>query len=193
MGSFATATQDMQSEESKELLSAAMDSMTNEMVVELAQKAVSAIELLDDILQPETISLLRKLPETSRSLENTIDMVQKLEQTGSLKTLSELGEMAASMKASMTNAMVTDLAEKAIAGVELADDLLQQGSLEMVEGMSHAFAKAKQDMDSMDKAPSLKQIVLSLKDPEVRQGLGLMITFLKLLPSELDKNKSQGS
>lgn len=190
METLATTSREKQAEKGKELFSAAMNSMTNEMVVELAQKAVSAIELLDDILQPETISLLRKLPETSKSLENTLDMVQKLEQTGTLKTLGELGEMASSMKSSMTNAMVTDLVEKAVAGVELADDILQQDGLEMVEGMSKAFSKARQEINALEKMPPLKQMIQDLKDPEVLKGIGLMITFLKYLPSELAKTKS---
>ncbi|MBA4603362.1 DUF1641 domain-containing protein [Thermoactinomyces mirandus] len=193
MGIPAIEKPEMNAKEGKELISVALDSMTDEMVVELARKAVSAIELLDDILQPETISLLRKLPETGKSLENTLDMLQTLEQTDTLKTLIELGEMASSLKASITNTMVTDLTEKAISGIELADDLLQQGGLEMVQGMTNAFAKAEQNMKSTDQAPSLRQIVHSLKDPEVRKGLGLMIAFLKLLPSELDKTTKQGS
>lgn len=193
MGIPAIEKPEMNAKEGKELISVALDSMTDEMVVELARKAVSAIELLDDILQLETISLLRKLPETGKSLENTLDMLQTLEQTDTLKTLIELGEMASSLKASITNTMVTDLTEKAISGIELADDLLQQGGLEMVQGMTNAFAKAEQNMKSTDQAPSLRQIVHSLKDPEVRKGLGLMIAFLKLLPSELDKTTKQGS
>ncbi|MGA8941622.1 MAG: hypothetical protein WB502_02750 [Thermoactinomyces sp.] len=190
MGTLATNTRERPTEESKELLSAAMNSLTNEMVVELAQKAVSAIELLDDILQPETISLLRKLPESSKSLENTLDLIEKLEQTGTLETLAELGEVASSLKASMTNTMVTDLAEKAVAGVELADEILQQNGLEMIKGISNAFSKARQEINALENVPPLRQMIHDLKDPEVLKGMGLMITFLKYLPSELNKTRS---
>lgn len=174
-------------EDTKEFVSTALDSLTNEMVVEMAGKAVSAVEMVDDIMQPETISLLRKLPEVSKSLENTLNTVQTLEENGTLKTLTELGEMAATMKASMTNMMVVEMVEKAITGVELADDLLQQGGLELVQGMSTAFAKAREERAKADGPLGLMQIARSMKDPDVREGLSLMIAFLKALPSELNK------
>ncbi|WP_070121039.1 DUF1641 domain-containing protein [Bacillus marinisedimentorum] len=176
-------------EDTKEFASVALNSLTNEMVTDLAGKAVQAVELMDDILQPETISLMKKLPEVSKSLEGTLATVQRLEESGTLQTLSEMGEMVATMKASMTTPMITDMVEKAIGGVEMADEIVQHGSLELVQGMSKAFAEARHDRETADKPMTTMQMVKMMKDPEVREGLSLFLTFVKHLPGELNLKK----
>lgn len=175
--------------DTQEFASVALDSLTNEMVTDLATKAISAVELIDDIMQPETISLLKKLPDVSKSLEGTLATVKVLEESGSLKTLGELAEMVSVMKASMTNAMITDMVDKAIQGVELADDVLQEGTLELVQGMSSAFHQARVEREKATEPLTMMQMMKTMKDPDVREGMSLLLTFMKALPGELNLKK----
>ncbi len=165
-------------------IEAAMQAVTAEMVNDIAVKVVSMIELADDVVQPETLSLLRKLPEVSESLERTLDEVKKIEENGTLNMLLQLSEMVGSMKQSMTGPMISDMMEKAIIGVEFADDLVQKGSLELVDGMITAFDKAKQDQLGKDPL-SVFQIIQSLSDRQTREGISLLLSFVKHLPKEI--------
>lgn len=165
-------------------IEAAMQAVTADMVNDIAVKVVSMIELADDVVQPETLSLLRKLPEVSESLERTLDEVKKIEENGTLNTLLQLSEMVGSMKQSMTGPMISDMMEKAIIGVEFADDLVQKGSLELVDGMITAFDKAKQDQLGKDPL-SVFQIIQSLSDRQTREGISLLLSFVKHLPKEI--------
>ncbi|RSK29039.1 DUF1641 domain-containing protein [Bacillus sp. HMF5848] len=165
-------------EYAKELIEVAIQSMTKEMVDEITKKAIASVELIDDIAQPETIELLKKLPDVSESLSRSLDEIKKLEQTGSLQTLIEVAEMIAAAKVSMTSTMVLDIVEKAIAGVELADDLTQKGAIPLATNMIASFTEAMDEYE--DKQPlSLLQLAKSMKDPNVRKGLSILVSFLK--------------
>lgn len=74
---------------------AAMSAVTGEMVSTIAETGVKMVEMADDILQPETLSLLKTLPEVAESLERTLMEVKRMEETGVLKSLMQLADMAA--------------------------------------------------------------------------------------------------
>ncbi|PLR83681.1 hypothetical protein [Bacillus sp. V33-4] len=165
---------------------AVLKGITAEMVSSMAEKGVKVVEMADDILQPETISLLKILPEVSASLERTLMEVKRLEESGVLKSLMQLADLAASMKQGMTGSMVTDMAEKAVSGVEIADSLIQLGALDLVEGMLKAFDEAKKDRAG--KAPlTSMQLMKAMTSKETREGMSLLVSFLKFLPNELAK------
>lgn len=170
-------------EKIQSLIEGTLQAVTTDMVDEIASKVVSMIEVADDIVQPETIELMRKLPEASQSLGATLDKVKRLEESGALDTLFKLGEMINSMKASMTGPMITDMAEKTIQGVEIADDLVQKGSLELVTGMIMSFQSAVQKRKGRDPM-SVFRIIRSFSDPELREGVGLLLEFLKQIPKK---------
>lgn len=170
-----------------ELGEAVLQSLTMEMVRELIAKIVAAVELMDEILQPETVALLRRLPDVSNSLSRVLTEVQRLEENGTLKILQEFGEMLAKMKDSMTGPMVTDMIAPAVKAVELADSLVQKGALELVESMLSAFESAKKECQKANQPLSLFQMFRAMSDPEVREGIRLFLSFAKTLPKELNK------
>ena len=165
---------------------AAMNGMTGEMVSSMAEKGVKMIEMADDILQPETLSLLKALPEVAENLQRTLMEVKRLEETGVLKSLIQLADLIASMKQGMTGPMVTDMMEKAVKGVELADSFVQLGAIDLVEGMLTAFHNAQQETSGKDPLSSM-QLMKAVSQKETREGMTLMISFLKALPKELNK------
>lgn len=165
-------------------IEAAMQAVTTEMVNDIAVKVVSMIEVADHIVQPETLDLMRKLPDVSKSLENTLDEVKRLEENGTLDTLFRLSEMINAMKASMTGPMITDMVEKAIGGIELADDLVQKGAINLVDGMITAFDTAQEKQKDQEPL-TLFQMIRAMSDPETRKGLSLLLAFVKELPQNL--------
>lgn len=165
---------------------AAMNAVTGEMVSAIAETGVKMVEMADDLLQPETLSLLKALPKVAENLERTLMEINRMEETGVLKSLIQVADMAAAMKGAMTGPMVTDMVEKAIKGVELADTFVQLGAIDLVEGMVTAFHNAQED--TRGKAPmSSMQMMKAVTQKETREGLTLMLTFLQNLPKELNK------
>jgi uncharacterized protein YjgD (DUF1641 family) len=173
----------------KEFMNAALQAMTSEMVTDLVIKMVKAVELADQVLQPETLSLLQKLPEVSSSLERTLHDVKRLEEKGTLTTLFQMAELIGNMKSAMTGAMITESVEKLIQGVEIADRFMQQGALELAGGFISAFEKAQDERRSAEQPLTLMQMIRTLKDPHVREGMSLFLSFVKALPGELSKGK----
>jgi len=165
---------------------AAMNAVTNEMVSTIAETGVKMIEMADDLLQPETLSLLKALPDVAENLERTLKEIKRLEETGVLKSLIQLADMVAAMKGAMTGPMVTDMVEKAIKGVELADSFVQLGAIDLVEGMLTAFNNAQEDTKDKDPLSSM-QLMKAVTQKETREGMTLMISFLQNLPKQLNK------
>ncbi|WP_028987213.1 DUF1641 domain-containing protein [Thermicanus aegyptius] len=161
------------------LMDVAVSSLTPNMVTDLTEKAVRAVEMLDDLLQPEVLALIQKLPEVSASLERTLTYVQKMEKSGTLATLAELADFVAIAKSSMTGPMISDTMERAIAGLELVDDMVQKGVLDLAGGMVEALDQAQQDVGKLEKPMGMFQIAGMMKDPDVRQGLTFLMLFLK--------------
>ncbi|MDD9150262.1 DUF1641 domain-containing protein [Sporolactobacillus sp. CQH2019] len=160
------------------LINGAMQSVSTPMIEDTAAKAVRMIELADDVVQPETVDLMKKLPELSESLEKILDKAKRLEESGALDTLFQLSEMINAMKKSVTGPMITGAAEKIIRGVETADDLAQKIPF---DGMIAALDTAKKSRTGQ-KPMSLFKIIRALSDPNIRQDLSFLLAFLEELP-----------
>lgn len=161
----------------------ALRSMTAEMVGRLAEKGGVALELLDDILQPETQALLRRLSGASDSLCRLLDLVQRLEESGVLKTLAEMAELLDRIKWAWTGSMAA--AERAGKAIEAADDLVQKGYPELVDGVLTAVESAREELRDTGGSPSLFRLLKTMRDPEVREGIYFLLSFAKALSKGL--------
>lgn len=180
MGTIIEQIPDQTSSKVKDFAGAALQAVTNEMVTDIAAKLVGMIEMADDVIQPETLELLKVLPDVSKNLEHILMEVKRLEENGTLTTLFQLVEMIQSMKSALTGEMVTDLMDKAVKGVEIADDMIQKGSLELVEEMVDAFQEAK--LERKEKEPlTIFQLARSIANKDTRKGLSLLLTFVQKL------------
>jgi len=66
---------------------------------------------------------------------------------------------------------------------------MQQGALELAGGFISAFEKAQDVRRSAEQPLTLMQMIRTLKDPQVREGMSLFLSFVKALPGELSKGK----
>jgi uncharacterized protein YjgD (DUF1641 family) len=184
MGTVVEYTPDQTMSKVKDFADAALQAVTSEMVTETATKLVKMVEFADDVIQPETLELLKVLPDVSKSLEHALLEVKKLEENGTLNTLFQVLSMIQSMKSALTGPMVTDLMDKAVKGVEVADEMLQKGSLDLVDGMVTAFQEAKYDRQEQEPM-SMFQLLRTLSDKETRQGMSLLLAFVQKLPKQI--------
>lgn len=173
-------------EKLKGFTEAVMPSFTGDMVQDMAEKAIKGVELADEILQPETLDLLRVLPEVSKNLERTLLEVKRLEESGVFSTLFDLAQFVSYAKSAMTGDMVLDMTEKAIAGVELADTFVQKGTIDLATQAVTAFDEAKKERTG--KKPFTKmQLWKQVNQPETMEGISFLITFLQKFSKEMNK------
>jgi uncharacterized protein YjgD (DUF1641 family) len=184
MGTVVEYSPDETMSKMKDFTNAALQAVTNEMVTETASKLVKMVEFADDVIQPETLELLKVLPDVSKSLEHALLEIRKIEENGTLNTLFQVVSMVQSMKSALTGPMVSDMMENAVKGVEIADEMLQKGSLELVGGMVTAFQEAKNERQGQEPM-SMFQLLRSLSTKETREGISLLLTFVQKLPKQI--------
>lgn len=174
------AQENSKTDQLKSFTEAAMASITGEMVQEMAEKAVKGVELADEILQPETIELLRYLPEVSKNLERILGEVKRLEETGVLSSLLDLAQFVVSAKKAITGDMLLDLTEKAVSGIELADSFVQKGTIDIADQFLTAYKEAKEERQGK-KPYTTMQLLKQMRQPETLEGLSFLITFVQKL------------
>lgn len=170
----------------KNFTESVIPSFTGEMVQEMAEKAVKGIELADEILQPETLELLRVLPTVSKNLERTLVEVKRLEESGVFSSLFDLAQLVSNAKNALTGEMISDMTEKAIAGVELADSFVQKGTIDIANQVLNAYEKAKQERNG-EKPFTKMQLLKMMNQPETLDSLGFLLVFAQKFSKEIKK------
>ncbi len=137
--------------------------INDELLQELGEKASMIMELLEKLEELQNNGTVSKLLDKMPSLLKLVENVEPLINSGSLDFLTSLAIALSSLKGMITDEMLKDLGEK-------ASPLLQ-----MVNALSEAT-----------KSPprvTVTGLLKSLNDPDVQKGLGIFITFLKILGS----------
>jgi len=162
--------------ELERLTSAARDSLTDEMVGRLSATAAEGIDLIDQVNRS---GVGRALPALAQLVEN-----------GDLDRLVALARTFGAAQDSMTDEMVSRLAETAAESVSLLDRLNRAGldrivvSLErlglMLEGTMGALEAAKRDMAAQPAAGGgLGGLWQLLRDPDSQESLRYLLAFAK--------------
>jgi uncharacterized protein YjgD (DUF1641 family) len=162
--------------ELERLTSAARDSLTDEMVGRLSATAAEGIDLIDQVNRS---GVGRALPALAQLVEN-----------GDLDRLVALARTFGAAQDSMTDEMVSRLAETAAESVSLVDRLNRAGldrivgSLErlgvMLEGTMGALEAAKRDVAAGPAAGGgLGGLWQLLRDPESQESLRYLLAFAK--------------
>lgn len=170
----------------KSFTESVLPSFTGDMVQEIAQKAVKGIELSDEILQLETLDLLRSLPEVSKNLERILGELKRLEETGVFTNLFDFAQLASNAKKALTGEMILDMTEKALLGVELADSFVQKGAIDIANQVLTAYEKAKTERDGQ-KPFTKMQLLKQMNKPETMEGFSFLITFIQKFSKEMNK------
>jgi uncharacterized protein YjgD (DUF1641 family) len=162
--------------ELERLASAARDSLTDEMIGRLSATAAEGIDLIDQINRS---GVGRALPALAQLVDN-----------GDLDRLVALARTFGAAQDSMTDEMVSRLAETAAESVSLVDRLNRAGldrivgSLErlgvMLEGTMGALEAAKRDLAAEPAAGGgLGGLWRLLRDPEGQESLRFLMAFAK--------------
>lgn len=166
---------------------AVIPSFSGDMVQDIAEKAVKGMELSDEILQPDTIELLRTLPEVSKNLQRLLLEIKRLEESGVLSSLLDLVQLVSSAKNALTGEMIIDLSEKAVAGVELADSIIQKDTIDLLTQALTAFEQAK-TVRKDSKPTSKMQLLRQMNQQDTLEGLSFMLTFLQKFSIQMNQS-----
>ncbi|MCY0859838.1 MAG: DUF1641 domain-containing protein [Sulfolobaceae archaeon] len=137
--------------------------INDELLQELGEKASMIMELLEKLEELQNNGTVSKLLDKMPSLVKLVESVEPLVNSGSLDFLTSLAIALSSLKGMITDEMLKDLGEK-------VSSLLQ---------MVNALSEATKSPHKVTVTGLLK----SLNDPDVQKGLGIFITFLKILGS----------
>ncbi len=162
--------------EIERVISAASDALTDEMVGRVTATAAEGMDLLDQINRS---GVGRALPALAQLVDN-----------GDLDRLVALARTFGAAQDSMTDEMVSRLAETAAESVSLVDRLNRAGldrivgSLErlgvMLEGTMGALEAARRDVAAQPAAGGgLGGLWRLLRDPESQESLRFLMSFAK--------------
>lgn len=119
-----------------------------------------------------------------------VDLLQKLESKGYLSFLTESGKIIDNVVTHFTTEDVRLLADNIVTILETVKNLTQP---EMLSAINNGLVVYKSlDVDNIPEY-SLIKAMRALNAPELHKGLGFMITFLKNIAIESEKNSKKNS
>jgi len=152
--------------------------MTDEMVVELSGTAETLAASADGIATEETVGLAESVGENGRELQEALDTLVELQQSGTLDELAELGDVVSLGTAAMTDEMVRSLAGTGSSLGELADTAAQEETRDGLTAMLNSVSAAEQ-AETVAVGPV--GLMKAIRDPEIQHGLGYLLAIAKAL------------
>lgn len=158
-----------------------------EAVKVLLLKIVRNIDSLNEMFDTleAAFDLMKDMTPVIRQIGlDGVDQLQKLESKGYLDFLMEASKIFDNIIAHFTTEDVRLLAENVVSILETVKNLTQP---EMLTAINNGLVVYKSlDVNSVPEY-SLMKAFRAMKTPEMKKGLGFMITFLKNIAAEADK------
>ena len=152
--------------------------MTDEMVVELAGTGERLAASADGIATDETVALAESVGENGAELQEALDTLVDLQQSGTLDELAELGDVVSLGTAAMTDDMVRSLAGTGSSLGELADTAAQDETRDGLTTLLNSVSAAEQ-AETVAVGPV--GLMKAIRDPEIQHGLGYLLAIAKAL------------
>ena len=136
--------------------------------------------LLKELSKQENVEALREIVEKLPTISYTIRLLDQLANTGALETLLRMACMVASLKEMLSDEMVAGLSSLASSAI----DVIAKTKSPVVQGMLSAIADHPKEFEEelkKTKITGLWSLIGALKDPEVQEGMSLLIVIMKML------------
>ncbi|MEZ3162594.1 DUF1641 domain-containing protein [Halorubrum sp. RMP-47] len=155
--------------------------LTDEMAVELAGTASTLAESADGIATDETVRLAASVGENGDELREAMETLVELQRSGTLDELAELGGVGSLAAAALDDEMVRSLAATGSSLGEVADtaanDDTREGLTTLLQGVGAAQRSDPQPVGAVG-------LARSVRDPEVKHGLGYLLAVAKAIGRE---------
>jgi uncharacterized protein YjgD (DUF1641 family) len=168
-----------------DVLALGEDAMTDEMARDVAGTAGTLAESADGLATEETVGLAETVGKNGEQLENALESLVALQQSGTLEELIELAEVSSLATAALDDEMVTSLASTGSALGELAQTAADDDARDGLETVLTSVAAAERDPPDEIGALGLLR---AARDPEVRYGLGYLLSVSRAIGQQRAAN-----
>jgi uncharacterized protein YjgD (DUF1641 family) len=159
-----------------DVLALGESALTDEMAVELAGTGATLAESADGLATEETVTLAETVGANGAELSEAMETVVELQRSGTLQEIAELAEVISLVTDALDDEMVASLAGTGSALGEVADTAAEPDTREGVERLLESVG----DAERADVEPvGTLGLVRSLRDPEVKRGLGYLLTVAR--------------
>lgn len=165
------------------LLKMVGDTMTEETIVSLTEKAERSADLLNFLGDERITKLLTILVDKSDqfiSLLDTIDRIVVLQKNGTLDRLFELSEVLGVFTEALTESTIQHIVGQAVPLLELGEKITSSSIMKNTPTMLDAVEKTIDEMKTTSPQPmSIIGLLKMMKEKEMQQALHFGITLLK--------------
>jgi uncharacterized protein YjgD (DUF1641 family) len=159
-----------------DVLSLGEHALTDEMVREVSATGSTLVESADGLATDETVSLAATVGENGEELEDALETLLALQESGTLDELAELAEVASLATAALDDEMVRSLASTGGALGELAQtaaaDDARDGIETALDGLGTAEGEPPERVGTVG-------LLRATRDPEVQYGLGYLLSVAR--------------
>lgn len=165
-----------------EFLTAAAD---DEMVAETVGMTALLGEAADGMATPETAAMAGTVGENAATLDSAMESLIRLEESGSLEDLVEMGEALSFLVAAMDDEMIASATRLAGTLGELGDATNDPAVTGTLNAMITSLGEAA---DGEPEQVGMVGMLRAMRKPEVQTGLGFLLGVAEELGGELQQN-----
>jgi uncharacterized protein YjgD (DUF1641 family) len=155
------------------LATAALD---DRMVMELSETSSLLMESADGLATPETARLASSVGENAEDLDDALQTLVRLQQSGTLDELAQLADGVSLATAALDDEMIQTLARTGSRLGEVVDTAAEPETVRGINRALHAVGEA----GSEDPEPiGAVGLVRALRDEEVRRGMGFLVALAR--------------
>lgn len=157
-----------------DVVSLGESALSDEMVRELSGTATTLAESADGLATDETVGLAAAVGDNGAELQEALEALVTLQQSGALDDLVELAQVASLGSAALSDEMVRELASTGSALGEVADTAADEetrdGLHRLLEGVGTAEAEDPERVGALG-------LARGVRDPDVQYGLGYLLAL----------------
>ena len=161
-----------------DVLALGENALTDEMVREMAGTGATLAESADGLATEETVGLAETVGSNGEELQEALESLVVLQESGSLDELVELADVASLLTAALDDEMVVSLAGTGASLGELAESVAEDDARDGVETVVGGLKTAESEPpDRVGPVGLLK----ATRDPAVQHGLGYLLAMARAI------------
>ncbi|MCG0278683.1 MAG: hypothetical protein L5656_09180 [Thermanaeromonas sp.] len=135
---------------------------------------------------PETSRLVQELQKLNHNLESFLKELERLQATGLVDTLINLGVVVQAAKDSLTPGVITHVFSQLVNILSLLDHIQSLGGSQFIAATVQAFEEAVQENKGKQAKSLWTLLRLLKKDPQVKKSLEILVSFLQKFSTNLN-------
>jgi uncharacterized protein YjgD (DUF1641 family) len=152
--------------------------LTDEMVRELAGTSSTLAESADAIATEETVNIASTIGTNGAALDDALESLVALQQSGTLDELMELAEVVSLLTAALDDEMVRSLAGMGSSLGEVAETAADENARDGIQTTLTALGEA--DSETAERVGPIGVLKAS-REPDVQHGLGYLLTVARAI------------